>query len=55
MNLPTVLDLIAGREATTRHTADRLREQITTLTAELAHAERELADLATTHCKSMST
>ncbi|MFG1802170.1 hypothetical protein ACGFI4_18625 [Micromonospora carbonacea] len=48
MNLPTVLDLIAGREATTRHTADRLREQITTLTAELAHTERELADLATT-------
>jgi hypothetical protein len=48
VNLPTILDLIAAREATTRHTADRLREQITTLTTELAHIERELADLVTT-------
>ncbi|RQX21179.1 hypothetical protein DDE19_00250 [Micromonospora ureilytica] len=48
MNLPTVLDLIAEREATTRQDADRLREQITTLTGELARLDGELADLATT-------
>lgn len=35
MNLPTQLDLIAEREATARQAADRLREQITTLTTEL--------------------
>ena len=48
MNLPTILDLIAEREATTSQTANQLREQITTLTAELVQIERELADLATT-------
>ncbi|WP_038843249.1 hypothetical protein [Salinispora arenicola] len=48
MNLPAVLDLIAARETTARQDADRLREQITTLTAELARVEGELADLATT-------
>ncbi|KAB1921973.1 hypothetical protein F8271_31380 [Micromonospora sp. ALFpr18c] len=48
MNLPTVLDLIADRETTTRHDADRLREQITALTGELARIDGELADLATT-------
>ncbi|MGC4790576.1 hypothetical protein ACLQ22_22425 [Micromonospora sp. DT178] len=48
MNLPTILDLIAEREATASQTANRLGEQITTLTAELAQIERELADLVTT-------
>jgi len=48
VNLPTILDLIAEREATASQTANRLGEQITTLTAELARIERELADLATT-------
>ncbi|WP_431911860.1 hypothetical protein [Micromonospora carbonacea] len=47
MNLSTVLDLITDRETTTRQHADRLREQITTLTAELAHIVGELANLAT--------
>ncbi|WP_232290195.1 hypothetical protein [Micromonospora sp. ATCC 39149] len=45
MNLPTLLDLIAGREATAGQTADRLLEKITTLTAGLAQIECELADL----------
>lgn len=48
MNITTILDLIAEREATTSRTAHRLREQITTLTAELTQTERDLADLATT-------
>ncbi|MBW4702047.1 hypothetical protein [Micromonospora sp. RL09-050-HVF-A] len=48
MNLPTLLDLIAEREATARQAADRLREQITTLTTELTRVEGELADLKTT-------
>lgn len=48
MNLAAILDLIAEREATTGQTADRLREQITTLTADLARIDNELADLATT-------
>lgn len=48
MNLPTVLDLIAARETTARRDADRLREQITALTTELARVEGDLADLATT-------
>lgn len=48
MNLPTVLDLIADRETTARRDADRLREQITELTGELARIDSELADLATT-------
>ncbi len=48
MNLTTVLDLIAERETAAGQAADRLRQQITTLTAELAQLERDLADLATT-------
>jgi hypothetical protein len=48
MNLTTVLDLIADREATAGQTATRLREQITTLTTELERVDTELADLATT-------
>ncbi|MET7951250.1 hypothetical protein [Micromonospora sp. NPDC005324] len=39
MNLPTVLDLIADREITTRQEADRLREQVTELTGELARLD----------------
>ncbi|WP_406068558.1 hypothetical protein [Micromonospora sp. NBC_01638] len=48
MNLPTLLDLITERETTARQDADRLREQITTLTNELARIDTELADLTTT-------
>jgi hypothetical protein len=48
VNLPTVLDLITDRETAARQHADRLREQITTLTTELARIDSELADLATT-------
>lgn len=48
MNITTILDLIAEREATAGQAADRLRQQITTLTAELARIDSELADLATT-------
>jgi hypothetical protein len=45
---PSILDLIAEREAAASTTAERLREQIATLTDQLALAETELADLATT-------
>ncbi|GIE34862.1 hypothetical protein Ait01nite_079070 [Actinoplanes italicus] len=48
MHLAAILDLIAERETTTAQTADRLREQITTLTTQLARLDSELADLATT-------
>ena len=48
MHLSAILDLIAERETTAGHAAGRLREQITTLTAELARLDDELADLATT-------
>jgi len=48
VNLTTVLDLIADRETTARQTADQLREQIATLTAELGRVDSELAALATT-------
>lgn len=48
MHLTTILDLIAEHEATAAQTADRLREQITTLTSELARIDGELAALATT-------
>lgn len=48
MNLPTILDLIAEHEATARQDADRLREQITTLTTELTRVDSELADLKVT-------
>ncbi|TDC61029.1 hypothetical protein E1258_12875 [Micromonospora sp. KC207] len=48
MNLPTLLDLIAGREATAGQTVDRLLKKITTLTAEPAQIECEPADLKVT-------
>ncbi|WP_313887034.1 hypothetical protein [Salinispora arenicola] len=48
MNLPTILDLITAREATARPDAERLREQITALTAELARIEGDLATTRTT-------
>ena len=48
MHLAAILDLIAERETTAGQTADRLREQIIALTAELARLDSELADLATT-------
>ncbi|KIR64932.1 MULTISPECIES: hypothetical protein [Micromonospora] len=48
MNLTVILDLITAREATAGQTADRLREQITALTTDLARVEGELAALATT-------
>ncbi len=48
VNITTILDLIARRETTTGQTAARLREQITALTGQLADADNELADLATT-------
>jgi hypothetical protein len=48
MHLTTLLDLLAEREAATTQTAARLREQITALTAQLAHADAELASLTTT-------
>ncbi|WP_328460650.1 hypothetical protein OHA21_01805 [Actinoplanes sp. NBC_00393] len=48
MNITTILDLIAIREAAANQTATGLREQITALTAQLAQTDTELADLATT-------
>lgn len=48
MHLTALLDLIAERENAAGQAADRLREQITALTAELARLDSELADLATT-------
>jgi hypothetical protein len=48
MHLTAILDLIAERETSAGQTADRIREQITALTAELARLDDELADLATT-------
>jgi hypothetical protein len=48
MHLETILGLIAEREATAGHNAEQLREQIASLTTELARIDRELADLATT-------
>jgi hypothetical protein len=46
--MPPIWDLITERETAASTTADRLREQIATLTEQLAHAEGELADLAIT-------
>lgn len=46
--MPPILDLIAQREAAANETAQRLREQIASLSAELALAETELAELAIT-------
>jgi len=48
VNVATLLDLIAERETTAGQAAAQLREQITTLTAQLAQIDTELADLATT-------
>lgn len=48
MTRPSILDLIAEREAAAGATADRLREQIAALTDQLSTAETELADLAIT-------
>ena len=48
MNTATALDLITARQTAATEHADQLREQIAKLTAELAEAEDELADLATT-------
>ena len=48
MHLAAILDLIAERETLAGQAADRLREQITALTAELAQLDSDLADLATT-------
>ena len=48
MSRPSILDLIAEREAAASLAADRLREQIATLTDQLTTAETELAELAIT-------
>ena len=48
MNHEQVLDLITGRETAATAQAERLREQIVTLTEQLAIVDTELADLATT-------
>lgn len=48
MHLDTILGLITAQEATATRTAQRLREQISTLATELDRTDRELADLATT-------
>jgi hypothetical protein len=45
---PSILDLITEREAVAGAAADRLREQIATLTDQLTAAETELAELAIT-------
>ncbi|WP_036373368.1 hypothetical protein [Micromonospora sp. ATCC 39149] len=45
MNLTVILDLITARETTVGQAADRLREQITALTADLIRIEGELTDL----------
>lgn len=45
---PSILELIAEREAAAGTAADRLREQIATLTGQLTAAETELAELAIT-------
>lgn len=48
MNIATILDLITARETAATTAADRLREQITTLTSELTTIEAELDDLQVT-------
>jgi hypothetical protein len=45
---PSILDLITTRQNAAQLGADRLREQIAALTAQLSLLETELADLATT-------
>lgn len=47
-NRPSILDLIAEREAAATTIAERLRQQIATLTDQLTTAETELADLSIT-------
>jgi hypothetical protein len=46
--MTTIWDLISEREAAAAAAAETLRAQIAALCDELAHAEAELADLATT-------
>lgn len=46
--MPPILDLIAQREAAANAAAEALREQIATLSGELALAEQELTELAIT-------
>ncbi|MEV0939583.1 hypothetical protein AB0I90_04265 [Micromonospora wenchangensis] len=48
MTTPSLLDLIAEREAVASATVGRLREQIATLTDQLTAAETGLAELAIT-------
>jgi hypothetical protein len=48
VNHESILDLITTRETVAAAQAEQLREQITTLAAQLAAIETELADLATT-------
>lgn len=48
MTRPSILELIAGRQAAAAETAQRLRAQIATLTNQLAAAETELAELEIT-------
>jgi polyhydroxyalkanoate synthesis regulator phasin len=48
VNHESILDLITTRETAATAQAEQLREQITTLTEQLAAVETELADLATT-------
>ncbi|WP_432986313.1 hypothetical protein [Dactylosporangium sp. CA-233914] len=48
MNHEQILDLITTRETAATTQAEQLREQINTLTEQLAAIETELADLATT-------
>lgn len=48
MNPAPFLEMITAREAVTGLAADRLREQINTLSQQLTGLEAELADLATT-------
>ena len=49
MDVRPIWELIAQREDAANTLAQDLREQIATLTAQLARAETELADLAITH------
>lgn len=46
--MPPILELIAERQSAANAAADALREQIATLSAQLALAETELAELAIT-------
>jgi hypothetical protein len=48
VNTATILDLITARQNAATAARDRLRQEMTTLAADLAAIERELSDLATT-------